>query len=610
MKYNLNFNDFAKLFLESLVKETDVDEALICKNSSTWTLVDDRNINSFPPKSKIKAVMNYLKDNFNNVKSFKLSPEIKEDQKVYELYVNVNTLSEPVDGKQYTNDKEARIALYEYMAKEFDWSNSDQLDTIEIGGDEYKIGSAAKTLAGQFNNPKKIILSNYLLNKSILQNSLMPIGLFVEDENGLVLDTLVKFRLEELKDAPVNKKNVIETHIKNASSLVGTIFGGSDQIIGHGGISPKQFSQKLISQLMAMNVPENEFNAYNALFGDEFFNGNAVSGESFDPTKLPDDIKEFLLKSNAMVVIAELLIPWVLVNGITTFGTTNLISALLGGDSPANDKVIAVSWPRGATNENTDYSVSFAKFNSGKEIGISAKSEAGHFTSALPVILANKRKCMKLKNNLGVCARTIDAVQTAVPKTTSVFYCWCMASTIQTGSIDTGKINALYDLYQTLTTSDKRISQKNFAAKYEQTLQNCLNLNYRDVKANYPKALAAWPYSLTNICEQIVVNALNNEPGKNGKDSSRSTFYNIKMGKETAYHQIELYKNNSTVISLKCKPPKEVGSNVDNSASVTFKVATGTGNRIVNPDTDISICRGIAQGSGSHGSVIAVKLND
>ena len=309
-----------------------------------------------------------------------------------------------------------------------------------------------------------------------------------------------------------------------------------------------------------------------------------------------------------------------LINGIKKFSGVNLIEALLGEKS--NDTVIAVSWPTSATNQNTDYNISFAKFNSGKEVGISAKSEGGHLTSAMSAIInaskTDKDKFIALDNLLGKCARTVYNVQQAWSNSTAVFYCWCIASVVNFNKeMVSSDFEDLRKLHKLLTTSEKRIFPKTFSSdrldelngkSCEEIVQKYFgNLTFKTVKENYPRAAAAWPYSLTNVCERIVVKALNDD----GTDanSSRSTFYNIKMGGEIVYHQIELYRNAGSIITLTCKPPKHVDSDVNNTSSVTFKVATGSGNKLINNKTDVSVCNGIAKSSGSHGAVIAVQLN-
>lgn len=591
MKYNLDFNKFTQLIFESLLHEMDINEALF-QNVSTWTLIDDRNINSYATKfPKIYAVMNYLKGLPKNIDSFKL-PQISKEQDSYELYVNFK-IPKLVNKEQKTTKSQFKIELYKFLKNLFDWTTEKQLKDIQIENVDYKIGLVSNALSAKFENSKNIKIIDYKLD-SKPANSWIPIGLFIKNENSeLELDTLIVFRLNEISDS-TDEKAVIKTQAKNANSLVQLAFGNSKNLVIKAS-NTIDFSNNLIAKLNELNLPQDEFDTYNELFGPNFKKSKAINGNRFDPKQLSDNVKTFIQKSNITVIIAEILIPWLLVNGITMFGNINLIKELLG--NKANDKIISVSWPASATHGYTDFSISFAKFESGKEIGFSAKSNEKNynFPTIIPILLNNKDKFSNLKNTLGLCANTLYKVQQKYPRK-SIFYCWCMNSAINQSSIPSDDdIEKLYNVFKGLTSGEEKILQTD----------KRFNIGLKYVQQKYPEDIAAWPYSITNIYEKNVVKALNNE---NGINSSRSTFYNILMGSADAFYQIELIKNNSDVFSLKFKKPEKVNQKTDNSSKISFKVLTGPGSRSVNSESDVKVLQDIAKGGGKK-AIIGFQLH-
>lgn len=560
-----------------------LDEANICKGVSDWVFVTDENIGSYP--ENIKLVMKYMLKKWPKyIKAFML-PEVSKlpQNNKYELYVCVDT------SELSNNNQTGRKELYNKLTSE--------LTAYEQLTPEFKIGPASNDDKNKFNSNGFRLSFNDIKNTA-LQNTQVSIGLFTENEDELVLDTLVRYRIEEYKTEATETKK-IRCNIQNANALLANIFGSNEwRIGGFGGLRPSQFASKLIDVLKQKNILNSkEGETYRSIFGMKTFPAD------FDPKFLKDinvdsttTAADFIYDSNILAVLSELIIPWLLINGVRSFKGVNLIEKLSGDP---DDSITAVSWPTSASNKNTDYSVSFAQFQSGKEVGISAKFGTGHLTSAITVMRDYLTDFCKGKLMINRAARAMKLCIDTYSGATNVFICWCMAAALN-GEVSESTISQLYDLYKRLTTNDKGPRLNKFAPDDEKLIETVYGISVKNIPDN---AKPAWPYSITYLLEKKMVDALNAD-----KDS-KIFFYNIKMGNNEKYHQIELYTNKSDVISIKVKSPVAVNKKTDVSAKIDFRCKTGPGNNSIRKNNSIATCVAIARSGGGKGQIIGVKQN-
>lgn len=602
MKHSISFHKLKSRLFESFLQ---INESRICNGSSSWPRIDDIQSANIP--HNIKIVMEFLQNTWPEnkglpcISAFKLSPSISNNDKKYELYVYVKTVGDGIE-----NNRVGRRNFYQIINKFF----KKQYTLNKT----YLIGSATKSLAGktfELGNFGKIDLAEDDILASELQNTLVVLGLFThsEESNLPVLDTIIKFRIEEDRTEKTENNNTIKCILVDANSVLKQIFGSDNWKIGDkSGLSPTTFSNKLLSVIHDMNVLPEEEEMYKTIFKNTKYT-SSFSTSVWENIKIGNTtFAEFMYDSNILVVLSELLIPWLLINGVQTFNGINLINELAPKKST---KVESVQWPTEHSNQSYDYSILFS--DSDIPVNISAKAGDGHKVSAIAEISDNADDIITDKNIKGsviqLCAKAISKANSskAISRQTSVFYCWCMAAALYKKSITDSDIEQLYTIFKKLSTTNEYPADAERMTKLSRNdasiIESLTGVKYSNIFDNEKES---WPYSLTHIFERIVVSALQDEKGNVSKDY----FYSTKMNQENKYYQIELFKSKKQCIIIKIKAPQDIEDISDSSEKFKFTVLTGSGNILVRKEEYATHgkCINIALGKGSRGQVIGVKL--
>ena len=342
------------------------------------------------------------------------------------------------------------------------------------------------------------------------------------------------------------------------------------------------FHNSILELFKKINLDENsaEYIVYDKLFSQKITNKKWNPKTELNKIVISNDGKtkytaiDWMNDSNINVPLSELLIPYLLVNGVETIDNVNVVETLTKGRIPAKNKtkvsIKSISWPTTATNKYVDYNIMFANLDNGEKVPISAKKGLGNTPPLLPMILNNldndlwedkkysKCNVKKIRDIFNISKNIFDEIsnKTAILQ-------WLATYALVGGK----KPQNVLKLYKAIMDSDKKYNDKSF--------KKLLNDNI-DMKAFIDKINAAsktnadnncYPYSLTNIFTHYAADVLKAD------NLSKDLIYKIEQNKP--FYQIVLNDSETNGFTLKIIEPKNIEDDCSNF--ITFKPKSANG---------------------------------
>lgn len=349
----------------------------------------------------------------------------------------------------------------------------------------------------------------------------------------------------------------------------------------------RNFPIKLKKQLETLGIDEEEINVWYNLFnfkkkGTNFNTHTVYSQEIFN------QINEFFNNSNISVVAAEILIPYILLNGYTKINGVEIIGQIYDMDSPPG-RMEYVRWSSSTNEAAIDYKLSFLKDDVNEEKAISAKSDKSNSSTILSFLksyLSNPKYRRYTGAKLDNRWKNIVSVikECANKNYTNAFTCWAVGMCfVSTSKID---LNRLQEIFVFLKSGTISKDMESTLTSIRNAVKNHPALTKNDFKL--------YPYTLTDIFEKIAVYSLNEN------QSYAEEIYRIRF-EQFAYTQIEMHTNRTNIFDVTVKKPKDK----DKNKHIKFVAVCGNGSQ---KEPTMETKKHILTSGGGRGQFIGFKL--
>ena len=545
-------------FTEWLLENTDLlneaNSTELFKNTMSWPRHEKNNISQTFENFNIYPVINWLSKKFESIIAFKypdygLRGTNKDNTKTTNTNAGFNGLYIIVDNAHAS--RPSRKELYNEIFEKLGNINVNKSEGFYLSYGDTENAKEYVNYTSIINDEE--VIQKWNLSKNILDKEsptacVLYIGVYKKINKQFILNNVVGIRIVG-DTSTENKPRMV---IQEANSILTGVFGNgiknlyNDNAVNKNGVNIKNFGEDVINSVNSIITTNKslEKECYELIFS-KTPNKKFDASKDWKDIKLSNDVSliKYINVSNIDKVLSELLIPWLLVNGVKIINGVDVISKI---NENKNAKITNINWPDSQNNKFTDYSICF--FNDGKKVGISAKGREGGNNGTIISILVNNLNTKLVNrtdilfdniiNNMRYCAKEF--------KMTNMKYGWVIGATCAAYNLNIELSNedleSLIQLFNNLLINKNIVTYKNIRKTLSSNIQTIFDKLYEERKYINAANKNVFLYSLTQIFEMVsknVLNANNKTKGCIYKLKFKTIEENIGM----KFYQIELKPN-------------------------------------------------------------------